>query len=54
MSQKTIPALLIRRSNISPLRWTVQYRGKELYFESFREAMQFCKGLMKEKNENEN
>ena len=48
MSQKTIPALLIRRSNISPLRWTVQYRGKELYFESFREAMQFCRGLVKE------
>ena len=48
MSQKTTPALLIRRSNISPLRWTVQYRGKELYFESFREAMLFCRGLVKE------
>lgn len=43
MSQKTTPALLIRRSNISPLRWTVQYRDKELYFESFRDAMLFCR-----------
>ena len=48
MSQKTTPALLIRRSNISPLHWTVQYRVKELYFESFREAMLFCRGLIKE------
>ena len=53
MLQKTTPALLIRRSNISPLRWTVQYRGKELYFESFREAMQFCRGLIKEEKTNE-
>ena len=54
MSQKITHALLIRKSSISPLRWTVQYRGKELYFESFSEAMKFCKGLMKEKNKNEN
>ena len=44
MSQKTTPALLICRSNISPLRWKVQYRDKELYFESFRDAMLFCRG----------
>ena len=49
MSQKTTTALLIRRSNISPLRWTVQYRGKELYFESLREAMQFAGGLLRRK-----
>lgn len=54
MSQKTTPALLIRRSNISPLHWTVQYRGKELYFESFREATLFCRGLMKEDNKHDN
>ena len=54
MSQKNTPALLIRRCNFSPLRWTVQYRGKELYFESFREAMLFCRGLMKEENKHDN
>ena len=43
MTQKITPALLIRKSNISPLRWIVQYRGKELYFESFREAILFCR-----------
>ena len=42
MTQKITPALLIRKSNISPLRWIIQYRGKELYFESFREAILFC------------
>lgn len=54
MSQKNTPALLIRRCNFSPLRWTVQYRGKEPYFESFREAMLFCRGLMKEENKHDN
>ncbi len=44
MTQEITPALLIRKSNISPLLWIVQYRGKKLYFESFREAILFCKG----------
>ena len=54
MSQKTTPALLIRRNNISPLHWTVQYRDKELYFESFRDAMLFCRGLLKEEKTHDN
>lgn len=53
MSQKTTPALLIRRSNISPLRWTVQYRDKELYFESFRDAMLFCRGAFQDQQQHE-
>ena len=53
MSQKTTPALLIRRSNISPLRWTVQYRDKELYFESFRDAMLFCRGDFRDQQQHE-
>ena len=53
MSQKTTPALLIRRSNISSLRWTVQYRDKELYFESFRDAMLFCRGDFRAQQQHE-
>ena len=53
MSQKTTPALLIRRSNISPLRWTVQYRDKELYVESFRDAMLFCRGDFRDQQQHE-
>lgn len=54
MSQKTTPALLIRKSNNTPLRWLVQFMDKELYFESLIEAMKFCKGLNKEENTHEN
>ena len=54
MTKTKTPALLIRKSNNPPLRWLVQFRDKELYFESLIEAMKFCKGLNKEENTHEN
>ncbi len=54
MTKSKTPALLIRKSDNTPLRWLVQYKDKELYFESLIEAMKFCKGLNKEENTHEN
>lgn len=52
MTKTKTPALLIRKSNNTPLRWLVLFKDKELYFENLIEAMKFCKGLNKEDKTN--
>ena len=52
---RTAAPVLIRHSiETAPLEWKVECGDREFYFESFREATSFCKGLGKAKNKNEN
>lgn len=53
MTKTKTPALLIRKSNNTPLRWLVQFMDKELYFESFRDAMLFCRGDFRDQQQHE-